>query len=99
MKHESPLSDPRIQIQRKVLSPGLAEFRLEVSDRGLPEKARALALGLADRLAEYSSKVQVTPRTDGLGFEIRFKTDKKDLSKLDMGALGREVVLALDGDD
>ncbi|MDY7000817.1 MAG: hypothetical protein SVS15_03430 [Thermodesulfobacteriota bacterium] len=99
MKQESPLSDPGIQIKRQVLSLGLAEFRLEVSDPGLPDKAHALALALAHRLAEYSSNVQVAPRTDGPGFEVRFKTDKKNLSKLDMGALGREAVLALAGDD
>ena len=99
MKDQKPFSDPWIQIRRKVSANGLAGFRIKVADQGIPDRAHALALDLADRLAEYSSKVRVTPHSDGPGFEVLFETDRKSLSKLEMGAIGREAVLALVGDD
>lgn len=99
MKDPKSFSDPWIQIRRKVLANGLAEFRIKVADQGVLDRAHALALALADRLAEHSSKVQVTPHSDGSGFEVLFETDKKDLSKLEMGVIGREAVLDLIGDD
>ena len=99
MKDPKSFSDPWIQIRRKDSGDGLAEFRIKVADQGTPDRAHALALALADRLAEYSSKVRVTPHSDGPGFEVQFETDRKDLSKLEMGAIGREAVLALIKDD
>jgi len=84
---------PSIHIDRTSLDGDKARYVLTVEQGSDGARAEDLAEALARAVGGYSSHVKTSPCPQPGCYLLIFETDKKPLSKWDMGKINRAVIL------